>query len=265
MKIRESKHYITNKGIEVWEEGVDLELDKLKVGDKVLVYDCDYRMNGTPYPDLSMFYIDEITNINLEKGFITLGNHFNYKQDKEVYYPYQGYKEITHLNRFTRTKDVLEFIERKCYDFKRKRIGITNIHPRYAYLYTDENQKIIKDFVEEVRSLDIQRAKEAAELARKREIYNKHQVEYDRIINPLKCQLLALEKHIEQMREAAFDECFCKHCKTNNDFKCAHEKEFYSRKVIIDHKIECDGELYRTRPIEKCKYFEEIEEEEHDN
>ena len=254
-----NKTYVTDKGVETYEYGYDLELSTLKIGDKVLVYGPDWWKGE--YPDKRKCYIDVITDINLEKGFITLSNGINYKQAKETYRPYSGYKEIEYLDYFISTRDC-DYIEKTCYDFYYKTIGKNNIKPRYVFLYDKNTEKTLNEFIEEVKQLDIERETKKIEANHKQEIYNKHQANYDAIVEPLKRNISDLEKALEDLREKTFDECFCKHCKTNNDYKCAFEREFYSNRIINNnHTFNYNGEILRTRPSEKCEYFEEKVEE----
>ena len=260
MKKMEPKKYTTNKGVEVYEYGYEFDFDNdFKVGDKVMVYGSDCSLSNYEYPDGSRFYFDTITKIDKEKGIITLSNGFNYKQDKESTYLYKGYKEIENLGRFKTTKDPDRYIEETCYNFYYKQITQSGIRPKYFFLYTEEQQQKVNNFIEEVKVLDAERKEKELEKQHKQDIYNKYQVMYDAEINPLVEKIKELEDMLVQKRGETFDKVFCANCKSNcGNRKCAYERQWHSNDYIDEnHMYEYDGEKYRTRPITKCDYFEE--------
>lgn len=259
MRKMEAKKYFTNKGVEVYEYGYEFDFAKdFKVGDKVMVYGSGWSMSNDEYPDKNRFYFGIITKIDVERGIITLSNGLNYKQAVETTYLYKGYKEVECLEYFKTTKDPDVYIKETCYDFSYKTIKENNIRPRYFYIYTEEKQKQIKEFIENVKILDIERKEKELEKQRKQDIYNKYQTMYNEEIDPLVKRLEELKQQISEQKSKTFDKVFCANCKSNGKYKCAYERYWHGNDYIDEnHMYEYDGEKYRSRPITKCEYFEE--------
>lgn len=259
MKQMEVKKYFTNKGVEVYEYGYEFDFDNdFKVGDKVMVCGVGYGISYE-YADGTRIAFETITNINKEKGIITLSNGFSYKQDKESSYLYKGYKEVENLDRFKTTKDIDEYFSKTCYDFSNKTINEGNIRPRYFLPYTKEQQEKVANFIEEVKKLDIERKKNELAKQQKQDIYNKYQAMYDEEVNPLVEEIKKLKNKLIQKRGETFDKVFCANCKSNcGNRKCAYERQWHQNDYVDEnHMYEYENEKYRARPIEECKYFEE--------
>ena len=252
MKKREAKKYFTNKGVETYEYGWEFDENDFKVGDLVKVCGRDWTMSNYEYPDGNRFAIETITNIDWEKGIITLSNGVNYKQDKETMYLYKGCKEVEYKDRFKSTREVDCHTTVYLPNNYKKEFN-AYITPRYLFKY-NENEML--ELEEKIKNADIEREEKRIAKENKQAIYDKHQATYDAEIAPLVNEIKKLEEQLLEKRCEVFKKAFCSHCKTGCDKRCAYEV-YWGHYPDENGMYEYDGEKYRSRNYVECEFFEE--------